>query len=64
MSKKAKKQSRKLIARNERADGTTEVYLTGSPTKTVLGKIVIGFLAFAMVAVTVAGLIVVMIQAL
>ena len=62
MSKKAKKQSNKLIARNERADGTTEVYLTGSPTKTTLGKIIVALLAFAMVAVTVAGLVVVMLQ--
>lgn len=62
MSKKAKKQSKKLIARNERADGTTEVYLTGSPTKTTLGKIIVALLAFAMVAVTVAGLVVVMLQ--
>lgn len=62
MSKKAKKQSKKLIARNERADGTTEVYLTGSPTKTTLGKIIVAILAFAMVAVTVAGLVVVMLQ--
>lgn len=62
MSKKAKKQSKKLIARNERADGTTEVYLTGSPTKTVLGKIIIAVLAFAMIATVLAGLIIVMAQ--
>ena len=62
MSKKAKKQSKKLIARNERADGTTEVYLTGSPTKTVLGKIIIALLAFAMIATVLAGLIIVMTQ--
>jgi len=62
MSKKAKKQSKKLIARNERADGTTEVYLTGSPTKTVLGKIIVGLLAFAMIATVLAGLIIVMAQ--
>ena len=62
MSKKAKKQSKKLIARNERADGTTEVYLTGSPTKTVLGKIIVGLLAFAMIATVLAGLIIVMTQ--
>ena len=62
MSKKVKKQSKKLIARNERADGTTEVYLTGSPTKTVLGKIIVGLLAFAMIATVLAGLIIVMTQ--
>lgn len=62
MSKKAKKQSKKLIARNERADGTTEVYLTGSPTKTVLGKIIVAALAFAMIATVLAGLIIVMAQ--
>lgn len=62
MSKKAKKQSKKLIARNERADGTTEVYLTGSPTKTTLGKIIVAILAFAMVIGTVAGLVIAMLQ--
>lgn len=60
MSKKEKKQ--KYITRKQRADGSTEVYLNGSPTKTVLGKIIIGFLAIAMVAVTVIGLIVVICQ--
>lgn len=60
MSKKEKRQ--KYITRKNRADGSTEVYLNGSPTKTILGKIVISILAFAMVAVTVAGLIIVICQ--
>lgn len=60
MSKKQKKQ--KYITRKQRADGSTEVYLNGSPTKTALGKIIIGFLAISMIAVTVIGLIVVICQ--
>lgn len=60
MSKKQKKQ--KYITRKQRADGSTEVYLNGSPTKTALGKIIIGFLAISMLAVTVIGLIVVICQ--
>ena len=60
-NKKPNKQ--KTIVVKERADGMKEVVITRAPSKTVLGKIVIGLLAFAMVAAVVASLIVVLVQA-
>jgi len=63
MAKKQEKQKKqKTITFNERADGMTEVVITKAPSKTVFGKIIIAFLAFAMIAAVVAGLIAVLVE--
>lgn len=58
---KPKKQ--KTIIVNERADGKNEVIITKAPSKTVIGKIIIAFLAFAMIVGTIASLVLVLLQA-
>lgn len=63
-NKKVKKEPKqKGIQINERADGMKEVIITKAPSKTLFGKIVIAILAFSMIGVVIAGLIVVLIQA-
>lgn len=65
MAKKEQKNTKqKGIKINERADGMKEVVITKAPSKTLFGKIVIGILAFSMIATVVASLIIVLIEAL
>lgn len=58
-----KENKQKTIVVKERADGMKEVVITKSPSKTILGKVVIAALAFAMIAAVVFSLIIVLIQA-
>lgn len=58
-----KENKQKTIVVKERADGMKEVVITKSPSKTILGKVVISALAFAMIAAVVFSLIIVLIQA-
>lgn len=57
------KQNEKLIVRKERKDGTSDIIVTKSPSKTLFGKIVIGTLAFAMLLGGLASLVFVILQA-
>ena len=58
-----KENKQKTIVVKERADGMKEVVITKSPSKTILGKVVIAALALAMIAAVVFSLIIVLIQA-
>jgi hypothetical protein len=57
MDKNKNSKKKPVIVRNEKANGMTEYVITKSPSKTLFGKIVIGFLAFAMVGVLIFGLV-------
>lgn len=66
MSNKKKQpnnKKQKTIVVNTKADGRDEVIITKTPSKTVLGKIIIAILAFAMIIGVVASLIIVLVQA-
>ena len=58
-----KENKQKTIVVKERADGMKEVVITKSPSKTIIGKVIIAALAFAMIAAVVFSLIIVLIQA-
>lgn len=58
-----KPKRQKTIIVNERADGKSEVIITKAPSKTIIGKIIIAFLAFAMIVGTIASLVFVLLQA-
>lgn len=57
------KQNDKLIVRKDRKDGTSDIIVTKSPSKTLFGKIIIGTLALAMLLGGVASLVFVILQA-
>ncbi len=57
------KQNDKLIVRKDRKDGTSDIIVTKSPSKTIFGKIIIGALALAMLLGGVASLVFVILQA-
>lgn len=58
-----KEKKQKTIIVKETADGKNEVIITKAPSKTLLGKIVIAFLAFAMIIGVIASLVIVLVQA-
>lgn len=58
-----KQKKQKTIVVNERADGKSEIIITKAPSKTLIGKIVIAFLAFAMIVGVIASLVIVLVQA-
>lgn len=65
MSKKTKKQnktSNSLVAKNKKADGTDEYYITKAPQKTLGGKIIIWALVALMALGSLGSLIVAFIQ--
>ena len=53
----------KLIVRKDKKDGTSEIIITKSPSKTIFGKILIAVLAGGMVLTTVVSLLIVILQA-
>lgn len=55
--------NKKLIVRKDKKDGTSEIIITKSPSKTIFGKVLIAILAGGMVLTTVASLVVVILQA-
>lgn len=59
----SKNETKKAIIKKDKKDGTSEIIITHSPSKSLLGKIVICILAFSMIAGVVAGLVIVMLQA-
>lgn len=58
-----KQKKQKTIVVKQTADGKDEVIITKAPSKTVLGKIVIAILAFAMIVGVIASLVIVLVQA-
>lgn len=58
----SEKQNNKPVIRKDKKDGTSEYIITGAFTKSIVGKIVIGALAFSMIAGVVAGLVIVILQ--
>ncbi|MCI6716174.1 MAG: hypothetical protein SOZ32_07480 [Bacilli bacterium] len=61
--KNNKQKKQKTIVVKQTADGKDEVIITKAPSKTVLGKIVIAVLAFAMIIGVIASLVIVLVQA-
>jgi len=59
----SKNETKKAIIKKDKKDGTSEIIITQSPSKSLLGKIVISILAFSMIAGVVAGLVIVILQA-
>lgn len=59
----SKNETKKTIIKKDKKDGSSEIIVTQSPSKTVFGRIVIGILAFSMIAGVVAGLVIVILQA-
>ena len=59
----SKNETKKAIIKKDKKDGTSEIIITQSPSKSLIGRIVIGILAFSMIAGVVAGLVIVMLQA-
>lgn len=63
MAKKEKSQKKqRYIITKTKADGTSDVIITKSPSKTTFGRIILAILAISMVVGTVAGLIIVFIN--
>ncbi len=65
MSKKTNKQnkaSKSFVAKNKKADGTDEYYITKAPQKTLSGKIIIWVLVALMALGSVGSLIIAFIQ--
>lgn len=60
--KKEKQPKTKLIKTNTKADGSKEVIITKAPQHTIAGKIIVGFLAVALAATGIVGLIIVLCQ--
>jgi hypothetical protein len=58
----SKNKSEKLIVTKTRKDGSSDIIVTKSPSKTVFGKIVIFLLAAGMVFGAVASLVIVILQ--
>ena len=58
----SKNKNEKLIVTKTRKDGTSDIIVTKSPSKTVFGKVVIFLLAAGMVLGTVASLVIVILQ--
>lgn len=58
----SKEKNKSVIVTKERKDGTSDIIVTKSPSKTVLGKIVIIVLAAGMVLGAVASLVIVILQ--
>ena len=58
----SKNKSEKLIVTKTRKDGSSDIIVTKSPSKTVFGKIVIFLLAAGMVLGAVASLVIVILQ--
>ena len=54
----SEKQNNKAIVRKDKKDGTSEYIINGSLTKSLVGKIIIGVLAFSMIAAVIAGLVI------
>ena len=59
----SKNETKKPIIRKDKKDGTSEYIVTQSFTKSLVGKIVVGVLAFSMIIGVVASLVVVLLQA-
>lgn len=62
-NKKVKNKKQNTIVREEHKDGSSDIYISKSPTKSVFGRIVVAILALSMVLGVVAGLIIVILQA-
>ena len=63
MSKKVKKQKKaSIVAKNTKANGTDEYYLTKAPQKTVAGKVIIITLAALMALGSIGSLIIAFVQ--
>lgn len=58
----SKNKNEKLIVTKARKDGTSDIIVTKSPSKTVFGKVVIFLLAAGMVLGAVASLVIVILQ--
>ncbi len=58
----SKNKNEKLIVTKTRKDGTSDIIVTKSPSKTVFGKVVIFLLAAGMVLGAVASLVIVILQ--
>ena len=59
---RTKEKKTPVIVKNKKADGTSEYVVTKSPSKTIFGRIIIAVLAFSMVGVLVAGLIIALLE--
>lgn len=57
------KNNEKLIVRKNKKDGSSDIIVTKSPSKTIFGKVIIGLLAAGMLLGGVASLVIVILQA-
>lgn len=59
----SKNKNEKLIVRKNRKDGSSDIIVTKSPSKTIFGKVIISVLAAGMLLGGLASLVIVILQA-